>query len=268
MQDQALRDHPQHGHGHWQVVAGTPGAQNNSPVTSKDDAIVDVIIPAYITVVKSAVPENGTPFDYTASGAGLHPDDQTFTLAPGDPQGDRSRTLVVEPAAGGTEYTIDEQTTAGWSLEDITCEGAQSETTTPSTGEAKVTVKPGDTATCTYSNERLGSLTIRKIVQPQSSGQKFAFTATGVTPDAFSLGNEEEQVFSALPTGTDVSVTETSQDDWALSSIVRLRRRPGRSRQQHHVDGGEHHRRGLHVCEPGDSEGATDRGQGRRPGDR
>lgn len=204
--------------GKWSQA--TPGAQNNSPVTSKDDAIVDVIIPAYITVVKSAVPENGTPFDYTASGAGLHPDDQTFTLAPGDPQGDRSRTLVVEPAAGGTEYTIDEQTTAGWSLEDITCEGAQSETTTPSTGEAKVTVKPGDTATCTYSNERLGSLTIRKIVQPQSSGQKFAFTATGVTPDAFSLGNEEEQVFSALPTGTDVSVTETSQDDWALSSIV------------------------------------------------
>ena len=76
------------------------------------------------------------------------------------------------------------ETTAGWSLEDITREGAQSETTTPSTGEAKVTVKPGDTATCTYSNERLRSLTIRKIVQPQSSGQKFAFTATGVTPDA------------------------------------------------------------------------------------
>ena len=31
-----------------------------------------------------------------------------------------------------------------------------------------------------------------------------------------SLGNEEQQVFSALPTGTDVSRTETSQDDWAF----------------------------------------------------
>ncbi len=204
--------------GKWSQA--TPGGQNNSPVTSTDDAIVDVIIPAYITVVKSAVPENGTPFDYTASGTGLHPDDEAFTLTPGDPRGDRSRTLVVEPAAVGTEYTIDERDTAGWSLEDITCEGARNVDTDPSAGEAKVTVKPGDTATCTYSNERLGSLTIRKIVHPQSSSQRFDFTATGVTPTGFSLGNEEEQVFSAIPKDTDVSVAETALDDWALSSIT------------------------------------------------
>ena len=100
-----------------------------------------------LTVVKSAVPENGTPFDYTASGAGLHPTIRRSRWH----LGTRRATAAARwwwNHAGGTEYTIDEQTTAGWSLEDITCEGAQSETTTPSTGEAKVTVKPGDTATC------------------------------------------------------------------------------------------------------------------------
>lgn len=204
--------------GKWSQA--TPGGQNNGPVTATDDAIVDVVIPAYITVVKSAVPEDGTGFAYTATGTGLNPDDAAFTLAPGAPGGKRSKTLVVEPAASGTQYTITEAGSTGWSLKGIQCVGAQSEAVDPDNGQALVTVKPGQTATCTYRNERLGSLTIRKVVQPSSSDKTFSFTATGVTPTDFSLGNEQEQEFDAIPAGTAVTVAETVPADWQLASIT------------------------------------------------
>ncbi len=199
--------------GNWSGY--TPTGQNNTPVTAQDRAEVDVTIPAYLTIVKQGVPTEDLPFDFTASGTGLSPGDESFTL---NPDSEPSRTLVVNAADAGTQYTVTEGTMpTGWYLSDLQCD--QTATTDTKNGQVQITLQPGDEATCVYTNTKKGSVTIRKVTEPEGSTQDFAFTATGVTPDQFTLSDEGEKSFINLTTGSTVEVTETGEDGWELADI-------------------------------------------------
>jgi len=84
----------------------------------------------------------------------------------------------------------DETPTAGWALTNITCTGVAAEKITIGgsagfvTGDTDVSVEltPGETATCTYTNTKLGSITIEKATVGDVGA--FTFMGTDVTNDA------------------------------------------------------------------------------------
>lgn len=200
--------------GNWSGY--TPAGQNNKPVTAKDTAEVDVSIPAYLTIVKRGVPTGDQDFSFTASGVGLSPGDASFTL---NPDADPSRTLVVNPTDAGTPYSVTEASPPnGWDLTALECEGAPHSISEPS---ATVTLKPGDEATCVYTNTQRGSLTVRKETEPAGADQAFEFTASpsALSPDLFSLKDGQEQEFTDLKAGQKAKVAEAVAAGWELADI-------------------------------------------------
>ncbi len=237
-----------------QVTCTGPGSGRYNPtganvlvsarVESGDDvtcAYVNVkepLRPALLTVTKTANPAGQRGFDFTASGVGLQTVGQqgstTFSL---NPPSNATQNLTVQPVEdppGGNTYTVDEDIPAGWVLRSLDCTVTKPNGTSSSvggdtaTGSVDVTLEPGDTGSCVYDNEELGSLTVVKQANPDD-GTNFQFTAnstsgTGVSPGNFQLGNGDSQTFSQLAAGTSVDVTETVPVDapnrWTLVSVT------------------------------------------------
>ncbi len=89
-------------------------------------------------------------------------------------------------------------------------------------GVVEVTLRPGDAAVCTYTNQQLPRLTVVKNAIPiddPADTTVFTFTTTGLTPDTFNLTHAQQQVFINVSQGTALTVTEASTDDWTLTSL-------------------------------------------------
>ena len=93
-----------------------------------------------IDIVKEATPADDTPFDFTENIMNFG-----FTLT--DPD---SNTISFEGVTPGT-YTVTEGDTAGWTLDDINCDDANS-TESVATRTATINLAAGETVTCTFTN--------------------------------------------------------------------------------------------------------------------
>ncbi len=122
----------------------------------------------------------------------------------------------------GSEYTLGESGPGGYSPSDWVCLPA-GEDPVPSAVDGqvnsgdKVTLKRGEKVTCTIVNTRdLGSLTITKEFNPQSSGYSGTFDinytcvdgADPVKNGTVALGAGQSQTITGLPTGTVCTVVE------------------------------------------------------------
>jgi hypothetical protein len=166
-----------------------------------------------IVIVKDAVPNNGQDFTFTAGG-GLSP--TSFTLDDdNNPQLTNTRTFTNLVSRNG--YSVAETEPAGWSQASATCSNGSP--------VSNIDVGPGQTVTCTFVNQRDGSLTIVKDAQPNDA-QNFDFTVGGgLTPATFSLDDDSDgalsntRAFSSVPVGV-YSAAETVPAGWDQSSAV------------------------------------------------
>ena len=191
--------------------------------------------PATLTIVKDEVPSTWSDkFDFNVQGTGLvdpgQPGSSDFSLDLGD-----SKTYTVRPGSGGNDYTVTEKSQpapptgqSGFELTDIECvvngdaDNPVSGDTT--SGKVLVTLKPTDSAVCTYTNQQKPRLTIVKnAVDPENAADdtEFSFNATGLSPANFTLKNSlNTQAFTDIVPGAAFTVTEaTPPSDWTLTSL-------------------------------------------------
>ncbi|HSF61944.1 MAG TPA: hypothetical protein VLA69_09635, partial [Gaiellaceae bacterium] len=155
-------------------------AADGASVGNRDNQIMSgaILAPANLLIEKVAVGGDAT-FDYTSTG-GLSPASFPITTAGGS--GSQSFTNI----AAGT-YTVTESAPpAGWDFTSLDCvdeDGNSSETGMTS----NIVLAAGETATCTYTNTKRGSIVVDKVTAPSGDPQSFPFTLTG-GPDSINQG--------------------------------------------------------------------------------
>jgi hypothetical protein len=135
----------------------------------------------------------------------------TFTFS-GSPSGTISTNngTITQSVQPGT-FTSTETVPSGWALTSISCSDGDS---TGNTGTATATfnVSAGEDVTCTFTNTKNGSVTIKKVMV----GGTGTFTFTG-SPSGTISTNNGTLTQSVIP-GT-YSATETVPTGWVLTSI-------------------------------------------------
>jgi hypothetical protein len=144
-------------------------------------------------------------------------------------------------------YTVTEGAPpTGWSLKTLSCSvdgtggstGAQ-DGTNPL--QANITLKAGDTVTCTYTNQAKAEIKIIKRTNPRGIDQSFSYSSTVTGNTSFNLndtgntssdssGNTKDITNVALGSYT---VTETEPPGWTLGSLSCTASGTGSSGSQH-----------------------------------
>ncbi len=123
-----------------------------------------------ITIVKDATPADDTAFDFAED-----IDGSGFTLQ------DPSNTSITFNDVPTGSYTVTEIGLAGWTLDGITCDDANS-TGDTGTGTATINLEDGETVTCTFSNSQL---------PPPVADIYVSAEEDGTTDDGLSYGSHD-----------------------------------------------------------------------------
>ncbi len=191
-------------------VSGNSVTINLAGAGSAECTFTDVILGS-ITVVKDTVPNDATAFSYTSS-----------TLSPNnfqlDDDGDNGNALSNTRAFNNLLpgiYDLAEAANPSYQSLGVCSDGSP---------VSAIALDSGENITCTFTNTKLGTITIIKDAQPDDV-QDFNFTAMFIDEESFALdddgdnGNDlsNEKSFSLVP--NTYSVSEIGTFGWAVSSI-------------------------------------------------
>jgi hypothetical protein len=177
-----------------------------------------------ITVTKDAVPNDAQDFQFNTTGGSTVP--ASFFLDD-DADGTLPNTRTFTTVAAGT-YTVTEAADpTGWQFGTLSCTNSGGATSTSTAGKvATITLAPGGSASCTYTNNKQGSITITKDAVPNAA-QDFQFNTTGgsTVPASFFLDDDADGTLPNTRTFTNVAlgtytVTEAADPaGWAFASL-------------------------------------------------
>jgi uncharacterized repeat protein (TIGR01451 family) len=129
------------------------------------------------------------------------------------------------PIAPGS-YPVTEGTFAGWVLTNLACNDSNStvaSTTNLQTRTATINVEAGETVTCVFTNSKLPTLKVRKVIQGQSETFNFVIAGNPTNPpntnvDLTPAADDEAETAAQTIALGDYSVTETPiPDGWLLT---------------------------------------------------
>ena len=176
--------------------------------------------PGTIVIVKDTVPNDAQDFSFSTLG-GLSP--ASFSLDDDD-DGTLSNTQTYSGVAAGT-YTVSETPVAGFALTGLNCDDPDGGTTVDqANGTVSIDLDAGETITCTFENTKLGTIVVVKDTLPDDA-QDFEFSTTGgLSPESFSLDDDDDATLSNTRTYTDVvpgtyTVAEAAVDGFSLSAL-------------------------------------------------
>jgi plastocyanin len=175
-----------------------------------------------ITVVKDAIPNDGADFSFTSdipSNTNFQLDDDSDPVLP--------NLRAFGDLVPGT-YTITEAALSGWKLDDLVISEdklANSTRDIPN-GVATIMVDPGESVTVTFTNTKLGRISVTKVSLPDDP-QDFSFTTMGAGLEAFTLDDDgvlnnpwsDSRLFTDLAPGS-YTITETAVSNWDLTDLV------------------------------------------------
>ncbi|MGH2697472.1 MAG: prealbumin-like fold domain-containing protein [Actinomycetota bacterium] len=173
-----------------------------------------------ITVVKDAIPNDPTPFEFDPS-SNLQA--ENFFL---DDDGAGSNQQVFNSLTAGT-YTVQEvHLPAGWQIADLGCEGDMDGDTTTGMSLATINLDPGEDVVCTYTNAKEGSITIVKDALPDHP-QDFDFdpspnlqTTNFLLDDDPDSSRPNQETFQDLDVPDTYTVQEVNiPGGWELTDI-------------------------------------------------
>ncbi|MGH2705533.1 MAG: MSCRAMM family protein [Actinomycetota bacterium] len=173
--------------------------------------------PGSITVVKDAQPDSGQDFSFTTTGTGM----SAFVLDDDDDDV-RSNTRSFSGLLPGT-YTVTEGETTGWELTGIVCQSAEAAVSLGARS-ATIALAAGESALCTFTNLKPGTIVIDKDAIPDSS-QDFSFKGTGTGLSDFVLDDDADvtlsntRSFTGLHPGT-YGVSESAAASWVLTKLA------------------------------------------------
>jgi CSLREA domain-containing protein len=168
-----------------------------------------------ITIIKDAVPNDPQDFQFSRSfWADFFLDDDGNGALP-------NTTTFPNLAPGG--YTVTELgPPAGWILTNLVCVDPDSGSTVNlGTRTATIDLDAGETVTCTFTDTKLGTITIIKDAVPNDA-QDFAFSGT---LGGFSLDDDADGTLPNTRTFTNLNpgsftVTEAAVAGWNLTNLV------------------------------------------------
>src|SRR6185369_4605500 len=123
---------------------------------------------------------------------------------------------TISTAVAPGTYSSTETVPSGWSLTSISCDdGASATPSTFNVGTATATFKvdPGENVTCTFTNTKSSSVTIKKVML----GGTGTFTFTGTPGGTISTNNGT--ITTTVAAGTFTSA-ETVPAGWKLTDIT------------------------------------------------
>ncbi len=174
-----------------------------------------------ITIIKNAIPNSDQNFSFDVS-SGFPGGDFELEDDGNDNNGGTEESKTVTVTTG--QYWVEEDGETGWHLTSLVCND-QNGTVNMASGRATLNVETGEAITCTFTNEKLGTLIIKKDATPNSD-ENFRFTRS--FGGSFELeddgndnngGTDETRTFENLTPGT-YTVTEDAEPGWTLSDIV------------------------------------------------
>jgi hypothetical protein len=161
-----------------------------------------------IVAVKDAQPNDPQDFSFTAGG-GLSP--SSFQLDD-DSNGTLSNTRTFNDVTPGSGYSLSETVPSGWDQTGATCSDGSP--------VSNIDVAAGETVTCTFTNDKRGTIVAVKDAQPNDP-QDFSFTAGGgLSPSSFQLDADSDgtltnsNTFANVPPGSGYSLSETVPSGW------------------------------------------------------
>lgn len=120
-----------------------PRVNSNCDVRAQNTALVEVVDPGQITIVKETTAPSDVSFAFTSTTLG------NFSLANGQ------STTVADLGAG--TYAVTEAVPSGWQIEAIVCDDPTGDSATdPATGVTSIVLAAGESVTCTYTNHLAG----------------------------------------------------------------------------------------------------------------
>jgi hypothetical protein len=152
-----------------------------------------------ITVKKQTEP-SGDPATFTFTG------DLSGNIGDGGQLGP----LSVAPG----DYSTTEAVPDGWDLKSISCSDSDSGQDATTATQADFKVAAGENVTCTYTDTKKGSITVKKVTDPTTATDKFTFAGDL----AGSIGNGE-QIGPTKKKPGNYSTTETVPSGWDLTKI-------------------------------------------------
>ena len=156
-------------------------------------------------IVNKVTDPAGDPqsFGFTTTGSGYTP----FSLTHG--QSNDSGWLVPG------NYSVAETVPSGWDLTGSVCGGAAY------TPGSTITLDPGETVNCTFTNTKRGRIIIDKVTEPAGHAQLFDFTLTGgpsALNTAFQLADATAPYNSGnIKPGSGYAASETEPFGWKLT---------------------------------------------------
>lgn len=208
-------------------VAGAPTVgdgfrRGTTPGTTAKCRCEPLVLPVevlgVIRVDKVTVPSGETQsFAFTPSGTGFT---TPFNLT------DASTPHSSGPIEPGT-YGVTETVPAGWELTGRACvltgTSTPADFTTSGANGVSVDLASGQDVTCTFTNTKQASVTIKKVTVPAESPAvgSFTFSQDFDASGTFNLGHNGTKVFTNVSSGTEYTVVESDPTpDYDLTAIV------------------------------------------------
>lgn len=131
-----------------------------------------------ITIIKDAQPNDGQDFAFEIDKVSSSWDED-FTLDDdGNNANTRSNTKSFNDLLAGT-YVVTENSVSGWNLADITCSAGSTVVVDKANRKVTITIDHNDAVTCTFVNQKKGTLKVYKHTVPAGDQTQFGITATG-----------------------------------------------------------------------------------------
>ncbi len=203
----------------WDLSSAT--CTDGSPVTAIAISVGEDVTCTFtnqkrgqVVVVKDAQPNDAQDFDFTAGG-GLTP--ASFQLDD-DSDGTLSNTRTFSSVTVGSGYSLAEAVPAAWAQSSATCSDGSP--------VSNINVGPAETVTCTFTNQKRGSITVVKDATPDDA-QDFSFTAGGgLSPTSFALDDDTDgtlsnsRAFTGLAPASGYSLSESVPSGWDQTSAT------------------------------------------------
>ncbi|MBI4053828.1 MAG: hypothetical protein HY397_00695 [Candidatus Doudnabacteria bacterium] len=164
---------------------------------------------AHIIIEKNAIPDSSQAFTFNNNFGNGNP--ATFQLVDDSTPGLPNYNAEVLP---GT-YAVTEDPVAGWqSPESTSCDAGET--------VGSIDVAPGETVTCTFTNEKLATIILVKNTFGGDDSFDFDATGTGLPADIdlTTIGGTASQTFNDLDPDNTYTIAENVPGGWDLTSAV------------------------------------------------
>jgi hypothetical protein len=171
---------------------------NTSKCNCEPTGLQVFVAPSSIVIEKVTVGGAGGPFDFTTTG-GLSPSSFDLTTTGAGAANKAARTYSGLSAG---DYSVTESAPpAGWVLSNVSCT-AGGVVDQNNAAKVNITLTPGATVTCTFTNTKQAQLRVAKVTVPADDPTEFTFTPTNWnsgTPSTSSTGTHPSHLDCSRP---------------------------------------------------------------------